>query len=103
MTSSLDRLLGQVAQPGAGAREVGIRPAQVVRSDVTGVWVAPIGTSSASPLGPCRAGTYLAEQSYSLPGGTFYRRVARQLPVGAAVLVANTDAGPWIVRHDMPT
>lgn len=50
--------------------------AQVVRVDDTGVWVAPVGSDTRTPIGPCRGTTSVA--------------------VGDSVLLSWTSDGPWI-------
>jgi hypothetical protein len=104
-TDSIAELLGQVPLPTSAAREVGLRPGQVTRSDDGGVFVTVLGSSTAAPIGPCRGATYLREVATATSTGagsiTTYRYLRTPLPKGASVLVANTDAGPWIVRHDL--
>lgn len=97
----LDRLLGQIPTPKPGAAEVGIRPGIVTRSDAGGVFVTVLGTATTSPLGPCKAATYRREIATIGTNGTTFRYLPTPLPLGSAVLVANTDAGPWVVRHDL--
>lgn len=100
--NDLQRLLGQVPQPGPSAEAVGIRPATVTRSDAGGVFVTVLGASTATPLGPCHGATYRREVVTTTTAGQLYRYVPTPLPRGTVVLVASTDAGPWIVRHDLP-
>lgn len=64
--------------------------AEVVRSDTSGVWVAPVGTDTRHPVGPCRGATR--------PTSTGWER----LPVGTVVLLVHTTAGPWVAAHDQP-
>lgn len=97
----LQQLLGQVQTPTPGAAEVGLRPGVVTRSDAGGVFVTVLGTATASPLGPCRGAMYRRESATTTTAGILYRYTLTPLPVGAAVLIASTDAGPWIVRHDL--
>lgn len=63
--------------------------ARVVRSDATGVWVAPLGGDVRHPIGPCRGGTRPASG-----GGT------ERLPVGTVVLLVWTTERPWIARWE---
>lgn len=72
--------------PGHGTQIV--HTARVVRSDATGVWVAPLSSDSRHPIGPCRGGTRPAS------GGGL-----EQLPVDTLVLLALTDDGPWVAAH----
>lgn len=67
---------------------------QVVRSDETGVWVAPVPGDTRHPLGPCRGAT----RPTSVPEGLEWE----QLPEGTVVLLVLTEAGPWVAAHDQP-
>lgn len=66
--------------------------ATVVVSDNTGVHVAPVDSDNRVPIGPCLGATRPALVDGEL--------VDRQLPVGAAVLLVFTDAGPWVANSE---
>ena len=61
---------------------------RVVRSDTSGVWVAPLGGDTRHPIGPCRGATRPDSE-----GGV------EQLPADTLVLLVLTDHGPWVAAH----
>lgn len=61
---------------------------QVVRSDDTGVWVAPVLGDTRHPIGPCRGATRRTDTGWE------------QLPAGTTVLLVLTDDGPWVAAHE---
>lgn len=83
--------LHQLGVPPAGA-EVAVATGRVVRSDDTGVWVAPVGGDTRHPLGPCRGATR------PVGAGPAWER----LPAGTVVLLVLTDDGPWVAAHEQP-
>ena len=84
MTGGLDpRALG-VGKPRSVADEPPYT-ATVVRSDVTGVWVVPLGADTRHPTGPCIGAR---------------RSDGTRLPVGTTVLLVTTAAGPWVANWE---
>lgn len=74
--------------------------ARVVRSDTSGVWVAPVGGDTRHPIGPCRGAT---RRVFELAGaGDLAHRHdhVEQLPVGMVVLLVHTDDGPWVAAWE---
>jgi len=61
------------------------RTARVVRSDASGVWVAPLGSDQRHPIGPCRGAVDIA---------------GNPLQAGVVVLLVNTSHGPWVAGYE---
>ena len=92
MRDNLGYVLGQPRRGSPDApRNV---PSVVTRSDVTGVWVTPVGGDTTSPLGPC-TGALRPALIGNLTDG--FQLVQERLPVGTKCLVVNTSEGPFIV------
>lgn len=62
---------------------------RVVRSDATGVWVAPIDTDTRTPVGPVRGAVRRTA------AGTLQR-----LPAGTVALLIWTATDPWVVAWE---
>lgn len=73
MTYDLTQRRPVVSMPGPAT-------GRVVRSDESGVWVAPLGSDVARPIGPCRGAVGIA--------------------VGTLVLLVQTDQGPWVAGSE---
>jgi hypothetical protein len=85
-------LLGQTKRRPAPAQ---VTAAVVTRSDSTGVWVTPTGGDATHPIGPCRGLTTRLSINFVTPSAT-----AVQLPQGTAVIMVNTNLGPFVVSYD---
>lgn len=97
----VDDLLARRPAPSSASREpfTGV----VVRSDVTGVWVARLGADRRHPLGPCRGGTRVRSRTAAAGGDPHEHDVElEQLPVGTEVLLIRTGDGPWVAAHHHP-
>lgn len=74
--------------------------ARVVRSDASGVWVAPLGGDVRHPVGPCR-GAKRRKFTDAGDGGTAHRHdELEQLPTGTVVLLVFTDERPWVAAWE---